>query len=229
MSTKEDSLIYCETLQFSVSAQALNPVLINGEPHFVAVEVCDILGLQNPSDRLKGSLDTDEYLPYVLHRSGQNREVNLVNESGLYNLIFQSRKPQAKAFRRWVTGEVLPTLRKTGRYAMSPKSLSGGSFIDLRDVMYDVRTVNGHPIRTITYEDEAWYSMNDISRAIGSSTGSNQAARRLRNLGNRAEIFYLIGINLPAWFIPLASVKMLLRASRKASDKDVKRILGGLK
>ncbi len=54
-------------------------------------------------------------------RLGQKRKVNLVNESGLYNLIFQSRKPEAKAFRKWVTSEVLPSIRKTGSYELKPK------------------------------------------------------------------------------------------------------------
>ena len=112
--SKDNAVVYCEAMNFN--GKTLNPIMINGEPHFVAVEVCDILGLENPSERLKNSLDNDEYLPYVLHRVGQKRTVNVVNESGLYNLIFQSRKPEAKAFKKWVTKEVLPAIRKTGRY-----------------------------------------------------------------------------------------------------------------
>jgi prophage antirepressor-like protein len=105
-------------------------VMINKEPWFVAADVCKVLGLQNPTARLKERLDDDEYLTYVIRRSGQNdekltytvytsdqnRKVNLVNESGLYNLIFQSRKSGAKAFRKWVTSEVLPAIRRTGKY-----------------------------------------------------------------------------------------------------------------
>ncbi|KAF0198854.1 MAG: prophage [Bacteroidetes bacterium] len=111
-----DAVTYCETVRFNATDKKLTPLLINDEPHFIAVEVCEILGLENPSERLKSTLDNDEYLTYVLHRAGQKRRVNLVTESGLYNLIFQSRKPEAKAFRKWVTGEVLPSIRKTGRY-----------------------------------------------------------------------------------------------------------------
>ena len=92
-------------------------ILINGEPYFVAVDACSILGLQNVTERIKNSLDADEYLPYVVHRSGQQRTVNVVNESGLYALIFQSRKIIAKSFRKWVTNEVLPSIRKTGTYS----------------------------------------------------------------------------------------------------------------
>ncbi|MCL2289167.1 MAG: hypothetical protein FWC34_00450 [Bacteroidetes bacterium] len=91
-------------------------VIINGAPHFVAVDVCNALDLQNPTERVKITLDTDEYLPYVIHRSGQQRTVNVVTESGLYALILKSRKPNAKKFRRWITSEVLPAIRKTGMY-----------------------------------------------------------------------------------------------------------------
>ncbi|MBN1987845.1 MAG: hypothetical protein JW783_00425 [Bacteroidales bacterium] len=94
----------------------LTPIVVNKQPCFIAYEVCEILGLTNPSERIKSSLDKDEYLPYVLHRSGQKRSVNLVTESGLYSLIFQSRKPEAKSFRKWVTAEVLPSIRKNGHY-----------------------------------------------------------------------------------------------------------------
>ena len=93
-------------------------VIINDEPHFVAVDVCNILGLTNPSDKLKDCLYSDEYLPYLLDRAGQQRTVNVVTESGLYALIFKSRKTVAKKFRRWVTSEVLPAIRKTGSYSV---------------------------------------------------------------------------------------------------------------
>jgi len=91
-------------------------VIIEDNPWFVASDVCRVLGLQNPTERLKTTLESDEFLPYVLHRAGQQRTVNVVNESGLYALIFQSRKPIAKKFRKWVTSEVLPAIRKTGKY-----------------------------------------------------------------------------------------------------------------
>lgn len=99
----------------------MSPVVINNEPYFVAVEVCQLLDLTNPTDRLK-SLDEDEKLTYVLDRSGQKRAVNLVNESGFYHLIFISRKPQASAIRRWVTHEVLPSIRRTGGYSVRGKA-----------------------------------------------------------------------------------------------------------
>ena len=119
-SKNENAVIYCTALNFNASDKQLTPVLISNMPYFVAVEVCEILELGNVSEAIR-RLDDDEKLTSVLMRSGQNREVNLVNESGLYNLIFQSRKPTAKLFRKWVTSEVLPAIRRTGKYEQNPE------------------------------------------------------------------------------------------------------------
>ncbi|MDR2927161.1 MAG: Bro-N domain-containing protein [Cytophagaceae bacterium] len=94
-------------------------IMHNGEPHFIAVDICNVLCLSNPTKSLYG-LEDDEHLTLPLVRAGQSRTVNVVNESGLYALIFQSRKPVAKTFRKWVTSEVLPSIRKTGYYELQP-------------------------------------------------------------------------------------------------------------
>lgn len=83
-----------------------------GEPWFVAKDVCDILEISNPSDALK-RLDDDERSRFNLGRQG---ETNIVNEACLYVLVLGSRKPEAHEFKRWVTHEVLPQIRKTGGY-----------------------------------------------------------------------------------------------------------------
>lgn len=87
----------------------------SGEPWFVAVDVCKILQLNEPDAAVR-KLDDDERLTRKVFGAGQNRMVWTVNESGLYNLIFRSNKPEAKAFRKWVTSEVLPEIRKNGGY-----------------------------------------------------------------------------------------------------------------
>jgi prophage antirepressor-like protein len=100
---------------FAPGNQTIRVEIINNEPWFVAKDVCDVLKLTNVSESLKG-IDDDEKLTSAILRAGQKREMNFVNESGLYVLIFQSHKPDAKIFRKWVTSEVLPSLRKTGEY-----------------------------------------------------------------------------------------------------------------
>lgn len=84
----------------------------SGEPWFVAVDVCNALGLANPSVAVN-SLDFDERSKLNLGRQG---EANIVSEPGFYKLVLKSRKPEAKVFQRWVTHEVLPSIRKKGGY-----------------------------------------------------------------------------------------------------------------
>ena len=88
----------------------------NGEPWFVAADVCRVLALTNPSEAVK-CLDDDEQSKYCLGSGGSDRVI--INESGMYSLIFRSRKPEAKKFRKWVTEEVLPSIRKTGSYSVT--------------------------------------------------------------------------------------------------------------
>ncbi len=89
----------------------------DGEPWFVASDVCECLGLANPTVSVN-RLDYDERAKFNLGRQGW---VNIVNEYGLYNLVLGSRKPEAKNFKRWVTHEVLPAIRKHGGYLTPDK------------------------------------------------------------------------------------------------------------
>lgn len=86
----------------------------NGDPWFVAKDVCDILSLSNATVALQ-SLDDDELTKFNL--GSQNGEANIISEPGLYRLVMKSRKPEAREFQRWVTHEVLPSIRKHGIYA----------------------------------------------------------------------------------------------------------------
>ena len=93
--------------------QEVRTVLIDGEPWFVAKDVCEVLGIGNTSQALS-YLEDDERGVTTNDTPGGNQQVSIVNESGLYSLILRSRKPEAKLFKRWITHEVLPTIRKTG-------------------------------------------------------------------------------------------------------------------
>lgn len=92
--------------------------VIAGEPWFVGKDVCNLLGLVNHKKSLQ-ALDDDERRGVTISDPiGRNQQVNCINESGLYHLIFISRKPEAKTIRRWVTGTVLPSIRRTGSYTV---------------------------------------------------------------------------------------------------------------
>ncbi|WP_304225458.1 BRO family protein [Gracilinema caldarium] len=105
-------------LQFSFNGHNC-PVLLNqkNEPWWIARHVCDILGLSDVSMSLQ-RLDDDEKMIQKLFVSSKMRNVWLVNEPGLYSLVLTSNKPEAKSFKRWITHEVLPAIRKTGSYAV---------------------------------------------------------------------------------------------------------------
>ncbi len=109
---------------FDFNEAPVRVMLRDEEPWFVAADVCRVLDLSNPTMACDG-LDEDERmtLSNTEGHSGQRggaQSFNVISESGLYALIFKSRKPEARKFRKWVTAEVLPALRKTGRYAIAP-------------------------------------------------------------------------------------------------------------
>lgn len=105
-------------IPFQFEAQSVRVVTDEGgEPWFHANDVCVSLGYVNARDALAKHVDEDDVAKRdTIDNLGRNQQVNYINESGLYALIFGSAKPQAKRFKHWVTSEVLPTLRKTGSY-----------------------------------------------------------------------------------------------------------------
>lgn len=95
---------------------------IDGDVWFVAKDVCGALDIKNARDAVS-ALDDDEKLTSVIPTAGQNRTVNLINESGLYALVFKSRKKSAQNFRKWITKEVIPSIRKRGFYGKIDRSV----------------------------------------------------------------------------------------------------------
>lgn len=102
---------------FSFDQQGVRTLMIENAPYFVGKDVALILGYKNTKDALAKHVDPEDKLGSQIATSGQNREMTVINESGLYSLILSSKLPTAKRFKRWVTSEVLPALRKHGAYA----------------------------------------------------------------------------------------------------------------
>lgn len=96
-------------------------VLIENEPWFVGKDVAEALGYTNASKALKDHVDVEDKGVTNCYTLGGNQNMNIINESGLYSLILSSKLASAKKFKRWVTSEVLPILRKTGAYSMQQK------------------------------------------------------------------------------------------------------------
>lgn len=95
-------------------------MMIDGEPWFVGKDIADILGYEASRNAIAKYVDDEDKLTHQISASGQRREMVIINESGLYALIMSSKLPKAKEFKRWVTSEVLPTIRKTGSYGLIP-------------------------------------------------------------------------------------------------------------
>lgn len=97
---------------------------VSGEPWFVLKDVCDVLGLSTPA-RVAERLDSDEVSQaHLIDSMGRSQEMTIISESGLYNVILRSDKPEAKPFRKWVTAVVLPSIRKNGGYIAGQEELS---------------------------------------------------------------------------------------------------------
>jgi len=102
-----------EVIPFDFEEQAVRVVMRDDDPWFVAADVCRVLEIVNTSQAVQ-RLDVDEVT--LCQTEGSHREMNVVSESGLYALVLRSDKPAAKRFRKWITAEVLPAIRKHGRY-----------------------------------------------------------------------------------------------------------------
>ncbi len=100
---------------------SVKAVEVKGNPYFVGKDVAEILGYSRPDHAINNHVDDEDKLMYQINTSGQNRQMYIINESGLYSLIFSSKMPKAKEFKHWVTGDVLPQIRQHGAYLTTEK------------------------------------------------------------------------------------------------------------
>lgn len=109
-----------EVTMFNFESHEVRTVLIDNEPWFVGKDVADTLGYSAARNALKNHVADEDKLTHRISASGQSREMVMINESGVYSLIFGSKLDSAKRFKKWVTSEVLPSIRKTGSYSVQP-------------------------------------------------------------------------------------------------------------
>ena len=107
---------------FKFKDQQVHTITIDNEPYFVGNDVSTILGYSNYRNAVANHVDEDDKLRTQIEYAGQDRNMTVINESGLYSLILSSKLPQAKEFKHWVTSEVLPAIRKHGAY-MTPAKI----------------------------------------------------------------------------------------------------------
>lgn len=153
--------------------------ILEGEPWFVAKDVCDCLDITNATDAI-GRLDEDERSRLKLGRQG---EANIVNEYGVYNLVLGSRKPEARSFKRWITHDVIPSLRKNGVYAtpeavseMSSEELMAKAVLAANETIKRIEAERDEALRTkafISSKREA-----TLMGRLGGLTKKNEALKK---------------------------------------------------
>jgi len=122
-----------------------------GEPWFVAKDIAEILGYKNPQKAIRDHIEKEDTRGERIVTPSGKQETTLINESGLYSLILRSNKPKAKGFTKWVTKEVLPTIRKTGGYVDNPDK-----FLDnyLPNVDKSIKTLFSTQLQAIKKQNE---------------------------------------------------------------------------
>ena len=155
---------------FNYENYKIRTVLKNDETWFVAKDVCDVLGIINTTDAV-ARLDEDEVTRFNL--GGQSGESNIIRESGLYSLTLSSKKPEAKPFKRWVTHDVIPSIRKHGMYATDftiDKILNDPDFgIELLTKLKEERAARIEAERTnaILMHVNKTYTSTEIAKELG--------------------------------------------------------------
>lgn len=197
--------------QFNATSQEVRSLIIDSEPFFVAKDICDILELSHTTKALK-VLDNDEKLNVPIVHSGQNRKMLVISESGLYRLIFKSIKPEAKAFQKWVTSEVLPSIRKNGYYG---KRTRKSDFIDARDVPFKTINFNQKQLRVIHLNGIDWFSITDCHKALCCATDAHQTARKLNVKQVLSCKIWLFGNTHPSWFTTQLGLELIASGSCK--------------
>lgn len=128
-----------ELKQFNFENNQVRTLLINDEPWFVGKDVAEILGYSNPRDALSKHVDSEDKNSVAIYDGNKgNPNLTIINESGVYALVFSSKLQSAKKFKHWVTSEVLPTLRKTGSYAtpqLTGEELMAKALIEAKSVL----------------------------------------------------------------------------------------------
>jgi prophage antirepressor-like protein/mRNA-degrading endonuclease toxin of MazEF toxin-antitoxin module len=176
---------------FNYQGNQVRTVLKDGEPWFVATDVCMILEIDNPSQALT-RLDADERNTIILNEGIGNPTKSIVSESGLYSLVLSSRKPEAKAFKRWITHDVIPQIRKTGSYSVQPQSIEdliimqAQSMKDLKTKVNQLEDSQKTIKETIVYRPDNW--RNEINKMFDRVARAND--NRYRDM--RAESYRIL-------------------------------------
>lgn len=179
----------------------LQAIIINGEMWFVGKEIADKLGYQNGSRDVNRHVDKEDKRSTQIRYAGQDREMVIINESGLYSLIFGSKLESAKRFKHWVTSEVLPSIRRTGGYEI-PKDTDGKIALLAQGHTELSERVNGLEERFDKFEKELPLmpdAADDVSDAVkkrGVEILGGKESNAYNNRGLRQKLYNNLYANL---------------------------------
>lgn len=178
---------------FNYNGNKVRTIQKDGEPWWVLKDVCEVLGLSSPH-KVFDRLDEDEKGRNQIPTHGGEQEMTVVNESGLYNVILRSDKPEAKPFRKWVTSEVLPSIRKNGGYIANQENLTpeqivanalivAQNIISQKDKQIEQMKTKAEFFDAVA-DSRTAISMNEVSKVLGiKGYGRNNLFEFLRNNG----------------------------------------------
>ncbi|HHM3339795.1 TPA: BRO family protein [Staphylococcus aureus] len=180
-----------ELQTFNFEELPVRTLEVNGEPYFIGKDVADILGYTNSRKALSDHVDEEDKLTSRIVTSGQNRNVTIINESGLYSLIFSSKLENAKRFKRWVTSEVLPTLRKTGAYQVpsDPMQALRLMFEATEETKQEIKNVKDDVIDLKENQKLDAGDYNFLTRTINQRVAHIQRLHAITNQKQRSELF----------------------------------------
>lgn len=198
---------------------AVRVVDVNGEPWFVARDVCECLELGNPRTSI-ALLDEDEKGVHTMDTPGGQQKMSIVSEAGLYSLILRSRKPEAKAFKRWITHEVLPSIRKTGGYGQWNLPRAPKSFPDALRMIADIEEEKQLALEQRDYYKRTKAEIGSRREATSMATASAAVRQRDALADKLGEGKYWKQVKAIPWLLDVfhESAGMYSQVGRKLSE-----------
>lgn len=148
----------------------IRSVQIDSEPWFVGSDIASVLGYSNVRDAIAKHVDDEDKATVAIHDGRQSRNMTVINESGVYALIFGSKLPKAKEFKHWVTADVLPQIHRTGAYSINPQSQTT---LDIQ--LLNARTMNANVyVNLLQHIDTKSKSYKSVLMACAANTAAGQ-------------------------------------------------------
>jgi prophage antirepressor-like protein len=204
---------------FKYEGSQVRTVMQDGEPWFVAKDVCDILEINSTTFAMERLEEDEVGSTKVTDALGREQETYIVNEPGLYSLVLGSRKPEAKQFKRWITHEVLPTIRQTGTYSTKPMStedmiiLQAQSVKELKAEVHDLREQQGYQMERLEDVKRGLVDVNEPIRHQFNKAVKDLALRKGKGWQQAYE-----------WVYDLVSAQEHIDIRRRAQNRGVKPI-----